>query len=68
MDCGCNNLPSCQCLPCQDARNFDLKDCTDRGGTMPPPFPIPCTPPPVDVSDETATLIYINGEVVWVAE
>lgn len=64
MSCCCNPYP-CRCLPCEEARAYDLRDCTDRGGTMPPPIPITCTPPAVDISNEPAVLSYIDGDPVW---
>lgn len=68
MSCGCNNLPDCNCLPCQEAREYDLNNCTDRGGVLPQPFPITCTPPTVDISPDSAVLSYIDGEPVWIVD
>lgn len=68
MSCGCNSLPNCHCLPCEEARAYNLNDCTDRGGVLPQPFPITCTPPSVSISQDPAVLSHINGDPVWVID
>lgn len=66
--CATETGQSCNCLPCQEVRAFNLCDCTDRGGTQPQPFPVPCTPPSVSISNDQAVLSYIDGEPVWIVD